>query len=288
MKTSLLIKSTLFLFLGLSLFSIKATAQDPNFHIYLAFGQSNMEGNARLQPEDTVGVDPRFKVLEAVDCSTLNRTRNTWYTAVPPLSRCRTGLTPTDYFGRTMVANLPKNIRVGVVNVSVAGCKIEAFDKDNFQAYVDTSADWLKNIVKEYDGNPYARLVELGKLAQKDGVIKGILLHQGESNTGDTEWPRKVKAVYDNLIKDLNLKASEVPLLAGEVVNEDQEGRCASMNKIIATLPQTIPNSYVISSKGCTDGPDNLHFNSEGYKKLGKRYAVKMLALSGITIPDPE
>src|SRR6478609_9598656 len=129
MKTSLLIKSTLFLFLGLSLFSIKATAQDPNFHIYLAFGQSNMEGNARLQPEDTVGVDPRFKELEAVDCSTLNRTRNTWYTAVPPLSRCRTGLTPTDYFGRTMVANLPKNIRVGVVNVSVAGCKIEAFDK---------------------------------------------------------------------------------------------------------------------------------------------------------------
>jgi lysophospholipase L1-like esterase len=267
---------------------MKAKAQDPNFHIYLAFGQSNMEGNARLQPEDTVGVDPRFKVLEAVDCSTLNRTRNTWYTAVPPLSRCRTGLTPTDYFGRTMVANLPKNISVGVVNVSVAGCKIEAFDKDNFQAYVDTSADWLKNIVKEYDGNPYARLVELGKLAQKDGVIKGILLHQGESNTGDPEWPRKVKAVYDNLIKDLNLKASEVPLLAGEVVNEDQEGRCASMNKIIATLPHTIPNSYVISSKGCTDGPDNLHFNSEGYKKLGKRYAVKMLALSGITIPDPE
>lgn len=288
MKTNKNLKLILFLFFGMSVYTTHVAAQDPNFHIYLAFGQSNMEGNARIQPQDTVAVDKRFQVLEAVDCENLKRSRNKWYTAVPPLSRCRTGLTPTDYFGRTMVENLPKNIRVGVVNVSVAGCKIEAFDKDNFQAYVDTSADWLKNIVKEYDGNPYARLVELGKLAQKDGVIKGILLHQGESNTGDAEWPRKVKAVYDNLIKDLNLKASEVPLLAGEVVNEDQGGRSASMNKIIATLPQTLPNSYVISSAGCTDGPDNLHFNSEGYQELGIRYAEKMLSLQGIKIVKPD
>jgi hypothetical protein len=38
-------------------------------------------------------------------------------------------------------------------------------------------------------------------------------LHQGESNTGEEEWPAKVKDVYDNLLADLNLKAEEVPLL---------------------------------------------------------------------------
>ena len=113
----------------------------------------------------------------------------------------------------------------------------------------------MTNMVNEYDGDPYARLVEMAKLAQKDGVIKGILLHQGESNTNDTLWPKKVKIVYDNLMKDLNLNPKEVPLLSGEVVNEDQGGICASMNKIIAKLPETIPNSYVISSKGCPDGP---------------------------------
>ena len=58
----------------------------------------------------------------------------------------------------------------------------------------------------EYDGNPYARLVELGRKAQKDGVIKGILLHQGESNTNDSIWPQKVKKVYDKLLKDLDLE----------------------------------------------------------------------------------
>jgi hypothetical protein len=274
--------------LGLSLLSISAFSQDPNFHIYLAFGQSNMEGNAKIQPQDTLGIDSRFQVLEAVDCANLNRTKDKWYTAVPPLSRCRTGLTPTDYFGRTMVEKLPKNIRVGVINVAVGGCKIELFDKDNYQTYVPTAPDWMKNMINEYGGNPYARLVELAKLAQKDGVIKGILLHQGESNTGDAEWPRKVKLVYDNLLKDLNLTAEAVPLLAGEVVHEEQGGRCASMNKIIATLPQTIPNSYVISSKGCTDGPDNLHFDAEGYRKLGKRYAVQMLSLQGYKVENPE
>ncbi|MZP57024.1 MAG: sialate O-acetylesterase, partial [Bacteroidales bacterium] len=88
-----------------------------------------------------------------------------------------------------------------------------------------------------------------------------ILMHQGESNTNDTIWPQKVKAIYDNLLKDLGLGPNSIPLLAGEVVNVDQGGACASMNTIIAKLPQTIPNSYVISSSGCTDSPDNLHFN---------------------------
>jgi lysophospholipase L1-like esterase len=143
------------------------------------------------------------------------------------------------------------------------------------------------NMIREYDGNPYARLVEMAKLAQKDGVIKGILLHQGESNTNDTLWPQKVRIVYDNLMKDLKLNADSVPLLAGEVVNADQGGVCASMNAIIATLPQTIANSYVIPSNGCTDAPDNLHFNAEGYRMLGTRYAAKMLTLMGYGITEP-
>ncbi len=259
--------------------SFKGFSQDKNFYIFLSFGQSNMEGNAKFEPQDTVNVDSRFQVLEAVDCPNLGRTKGNWYTAIPPLCRCRTGLTPVDYFGRAMLANLPENVRIGVINVAVGGCKIELFDKDNYESYVATTPNWLKNMVKEYDGNPYGRLVEMAKLAQKDGVIKGILLHQGESNTNDTLWTRKVKVVYDNLLKDLHLKAKKVPLIAGETVNADQGGICASMNKIIATLPQTIKNAHVVSSSGCTDAADNLHFDAAGYRELGKRYADKMLSV---------
>src|SRR5215212_4672477 len=106
-------------------------SQDPTFYIFLCFGQSNMEGNAGIEAQDTIAVDKRFQVLEAVDCPSLERTKGKWYTAVPPLARCETGLTPADYFGRTMVANLPEKIRIGIINVSVAGCKIELFDRDN-------------------------------------------------------------------------------------------------------------------------------------------------------------
>ncbi len=277
----------LFVFLCLFLSNTSAFSRDPNFYIFLCFGQSNMEGNAKFEPQDTTG-DSRFQVLETVDCPNLGRTKGNWYTAVSPLCRCRTGLTPADYFGKTMIAYLPKNIRIGVINVAIGGCKIELFDKDNYQAYVASAPEWMKNMVKEYDGNPYARLVEMARLAQKDGVIKGILLHQGESNTNDSTWTKKVEGVYDNLMKDLKLKPESVPLLAGELVNADQGGACASMNTIIATLPQTIPNSYVISSKGCTTISDNLHFTAEGYRKLGKRYAVEMLSLLGYPVTDAE
>ncbi|KAA5548001.1 sialate O-acetylesterase [Adhaeribacter rhizoryzae] len=257
---------------------MNAFAQNPNFYIFLCFGQSNMEGNAKFEPQDTTAVS-RFKVLEAVDCPDLGRKKGEWYPAVPPLARCNTGLTPADYFGRTLVADLPENITVGVINVSVGGCKIELFDKNNYQSYVSTAPNWMINFIKSYDGNPYARLVEMAKLAQKDGVIKGILMHQGESNTGDAQWPVKVKGVYDNLLQDLGLNAKAVPLLAGELVSKEEGGACASMNAIIAKLPKTIPTAHVIPSEGCTAVPDHLHFTAEGYRKLGKRYGEKMLAL---------
>lgn len=274
--------NSVFFVLALSLLaSFNSFSQDPNFHIYLCFGQSNMEGNARIEAQDTIGIDSRFQVMAAVDCPKLGRTKENWYTAVPPLCRCRTGLTPVDYFGRKMVANLPDEVRIGVINVSIGGCKIELFDKDIYQKYMETAPGWMLGMVKEYDGNPYGRLVEMAKLAQKDGVIKGILLHQGESNTNDTLWTKKVKVVYNNLMNDLNLQPENIPLLAGEMVNTDQGGACASMNAIIATLPETIPNSYVIPSVGCIGAPDHLHFKAEGYRVLGKRYAERMLSILG-------
>jgi alpha-L-fucosidase 2 len=280
-------KPGLFILAGLLLLNTDAFSQDTNLFIFLCFGQSNMEGFPGVEQQDKAPVDDRFQVFAVVDFPNLGRTNGSWYPAVPPLCRGSTGLCPADYFGRTMVSNLPANIRVGVVNVSVAGCKIELFDKTNYQSYASNAAPWMKNIIKAYGGSPYARLVEAGRLAQKDGVIKGILLHQGESNSNDKEWPNKVRSIYDNLIKDLNLK-EEVPLLAGELVNADQNGACASMNAIIDELPKTIPTSHVISSKGCAGRPDHLHFTPAGYRELGKRYAVEMLSLLGYKVAEPK
>jgi hypothetical protein len=266
---------------GMLLLAASAYSQDKNFFIFLCFGQSNMEGFPGIPAEDKTSVDPRFQVLAAVDFPALDRVKGNWYTAVPPLCRPSSGLCPADYFGRTLVANLPPDIKVGVVNVSVAGSKIELFDKANFQSYASTAPSWMKAMIAAYDGNPYQHLVDMGRLAKKAGLIKGILLHQGESNTNDKEWPAKVKAVYENLLKDLDLKAEDVPLLAGELMGAEQNGACASMNDIIAGLPKVIPTAHVVSSQGCVGRPDHLHFTPEGYRELGKRYAETMLPLLG-------
>ncbi len=280
MKKQRLIVSVIAL-AGVLLFSTNTLSQDPNFHIYLCFGQSNMEGQGIIEDQDKLS-DSRFQVLQAIDCSNLGRTKATWYTAVPPLCQCWSGLSPAAYFGRTMIANLPDSIRVGVINVAIGGCDIRLFDKDIYQDYDSTYTEtWFTDKIKAYEGNPYGYLIDLAKLAQEDGVIKGILLHQGETNTGDNLWPSYVKTIYNNMMTDLGLIPESVPLLAGEMVHADQGGVCASMNEIIARLPDTILTAHVISSSGCKDKDDNIHFNSEGYRELGRRYAVKMLSLLG-------
>ncbi len=250
---------------------------DPNFHIFLCFGQSNMESGGNMSAEDRI-VDERFFVLADFDHAGRGWKKNNFYHAVPPLSAKGRGICLVDSFGKSLVAGLPSKAKVGVVKVAVPGCKIELFQKDHFQSYLANERDWMKNIVKGYDDHPYQYLVSMAKEAQKYGVIRGILMHQGESNPGDQDWPNKVKSVYDSLIADLNLNPSEVPLLVGELVHADQQGVCAAFNDILARLPKIIPSAHVISSSGCkTD--DRLHFNSEGSREFGNRYAETMLSL---------
>lgn len=268
-------------FLGVTAFA--QADPDPNFHIYICFGQSNMEGNASVPSSETQGVSERFQRLyTANDCSTCGKKKGQWYTAVPPLARCfhgnGIGYGPVDNFGRTLVDNLDPEIRVGVVVVACGGCDIELFEKSRCVNYINSAADWLKNYARDYGGNPYERMIEMAKLAKEVGVIKGILIHQGENNSGQTDWPDRLKGVYGTILSDVGLNAEEVPLLVGEVRHS---GPCSGHNQIIANVPNVIPTAYVISSDGCESAGDQYHFSVKGYKELGKRYAEKMLELLG-------
>ena len=195
-------KQKFLLMLVCFLASLTANAQDPNFYIFLCFGQSNMEGAARPEPQDLQGVSQRFLLMPAVDDPQRGRKMGEWCQALPPLCRPNTGLTPVDYFGRTLTENLPENIRVGVIHVAIGGIRIEGFMPDEIPNYIKTAPGWMIGMLKAYNDNPYERLVTLAKKAQKDGVIKGVLMHQGESNTGDPEWANKVQNVYDHLLGD--------------------------------------------------------------------------------------
>ena len=272
MKKSMLKKVLLAALLALP-FTKMTAAVDPNFYIFLCFGQSNMEGNARPEAQDLASPGPRFLLMPAVDFPDKGRKMGEWCEASAPLCRPNTGLTPADWFGRTLVASLPSNIKIGVIHVAIGGIKIEGFMPSEIANYVKTEAPgWMKGMLEAYNNNPYERLVTLAKKAQKDGVIKGILMHQGESNTGDPDWAKKVQKVYDALCGDLKLKPEDVPLFAGNIVQANGQGVCIGCKKQIDELPQTIHTCQVISSDDCTNGPDRLHFDAAGYRELGYRY----------------
>ena len=152
---------------------------DPNFYIYICFGQSNMEGNAQPESIDKTGIDNRFRLLATCNFSNPSRTKGNWYKATPPLVSPNGGLGPTDWFGRMMCESLPENIRIGVIPVAMGGSPIEMFDKDKYQQKLQQNPnEWWAILAKNhYGGNPYGRIIEMAKKAQQVGVIKGILLH---------------------------------------------------------------------------------------------------------------
>ena len=260
-------------------------AVDPNFYIFLCFGQSNMEGAAKPEAMDLVSPGPRFLLMPAVDFPATDtrpaRKMGEWCEAIPPLCRPNNGLTPADWFGRTLVASLPENIKIGVIHVAIGGIDIRGFLPDSISSYVKRAPNWMTGMLKAYDNNPYQRLVTLAKKAQKEGVIKGILMHQGETNTGDPKWAGMVQQVYDRLCGDLQLKPEEVNLYAGNIVQAGGKGVCIGCKKQIDDLPKTLHTSQVISSDDCTNGPDRLHFDAAGYRELGCRYGEAVARFLG-------
>ena len=266
---------------------------DENFYIFLCFGQSNMEGAAKPEAADLASPGARFLLMPAVDFPATDqhpaRKMGEWCEASAPLCRPNTGLTPADWFGRTLVASLPDNIRIGVIHVAIGGIDIKGFLPDSIHNYVEKKAPgWMKGMLQAYGNNPYQRLVELARKAQNDGVIKGILMHQGETNTGDPKWAGMVKQVYDNLCSDLQLKPEEVNLYVGNIVQAGGKGVCIGCKKQIDELPQTIHTCQVISSDDCSNGPDRLHFDAAGYRELGCRYGEAVARQLGFEPKRPK
>lgn len=109
---------------------LTATAQpDPNFHIYLMVGQSNMEGAAPIQAQDRT-TNPRVMVLQDENCPQQTATQyGQWRVAAPPLIRC-SGLGPGDNFGKIMAENSAQEVTIGLVGAAHGGQKIEYFLKN--------------------------------------------------------------------------------------------------------------------------------------------------------------
>jgi hypothetical protein len=240
---------------------------DPNFHVFLLIGQSNMEGQPQPQAEDRT-TNERVKVLAYNNCSNLSRTYNEWYTAAPPLHSCFAGVGPGDYFGRALAAAYPE-ATIGLVPCAISGVDIDFFRKGVISA---RRAEFRIPPDNHWEG-AYEWVIERARLAQRSGVIRGIIFHQGESDTGQSVWADEVREMVTDLRTDLGL--GDVPFIAGELL---YGGCCASHNPIINRLPDVITNTAVISASGLM-GADTAHFDLAGQREFGARYGQKMIEM---------
>ena len=283
---------------GLSLFAVTGAnaAPNPNFHIYIAYGQSNMAGNGDIVPsEDQAEAPKNFIMLASHTANASSRSGKTtqsikvgeWAAAIPPMFHAFENLSPADYFGRAMVDSLP-GVTVGIIPVAIGAVSIRAFDKDQYEAYFRGDG---KDIMswgwpKDYDNNPPGRILELAKKAKEVGVIKGFIFHQGESDGTDDNWRKTVYKTYKDVIDALGLDENEVPFVAGELLQEGNNC-CGSKNGGIAQLKNNFKKFGLASSKGLQgNGKDPYHFGRAGVIELGKRYCSEMLKLIDKTI-DP-
>ena len=274
---------------GLSVFAVTdaMAAPNPNFHIYIAYGQSNMAGNGDIVPAEDQATDPKNFIMLASHTANANqrsgRTTQSiktgeWAAAIPPMFHPTENLSPADYFGRAMVDSLP-GVTVGIIPVAIGAVAIKAFDKDQYKAYFNSAESYIKNWAKDYDSNPYQRIVDLGKKAKEVGVIKGFIFHQGETDGSGTEWQNNVYKTFKDFVNALELDENEVAFVAGELLQEGNNC-CGSKNAGIAQLKNKFKKFGLASSKGLQgNGRDPYHFGRAGVIELGKRYCSEMLKL---------
>ena len=234
--------------LVLFLMGISVNAQDQNYWIFLVIGQDNMIGKA------DAGTSTNGFLL--------------------------------DSFSKT-IAETAKGKRIGFVTVTLPVSPIIAFDKQNYRNYVsNVTVESNKKALEKYDNNPYGKLVSMARSAQNKGVVKGILLQQDGIDNYNEAWLKRMRRIYYDIVGDLSLDSTKVPLLIGEVGRAEYGGKYAAANETYGKMHKILQYSFVVSSANCPLADNKIYYSKEGLENLGRKFAIK--ALQGIGYEFPE
>jgi hypothetical protein len=230
---------------------------EQKFDLYILMGQSNMAGRGYITDE--------FKEVQS-DHVYLFTKAQTWVIAKHPLHFDKpavVGVGPGLAFGLEMAKANPKGL-IGLVPCAVGGSPIEHWLPGAYDSATKT--------------HPYDDAVERIKAAMKYGTIKGIIWHQGESNSG-TGQPAKYLSQLQELIQRVRdlVGNPNLPFVAGELGR--YRPAYLTINDALAALPSTVPYTAVATSQDLTHRGDTIHFDGRSADILGKRYAEKMIEL---------
>ncbi|MFA6960834.1 MAG: sialate O-acetylesterase [Opitutaceae bacterium] len=227
--------------------------------LFLLAGQSNMSGRgavADLAPEDAA-IDPHVWALNSADA---------WQPAVDPLhwDKSATGVGAGKFFGRIVAAKEP-GVIVALIPTACGGSPISTWTPGGY---------WVQT--KSY---PWDDSIARAKRAMRDGTLKAILWHQGESDSNPTDAP-----LYEERLTDLinrfrkELNAPDLPFIIGQLGRFDAEGRSWDSGRIEVDRAQRavadkLPNVYFVPAEGLVSRGDKLHFSTASQKIFASRYA---------------
>lgn len=243
------------------LFASFASAQD-QMDLYLLVGQSNMAGRGVVEEQDKTP-HPRVMMLGK---------DNQWTPAIDPLhfDKPAAGVGLGKTFGQ-IIAEATPGVTIGLIPCAVGGSPIDSWQPGVF--YPATKS------------HPWDDMARRAAIALKSGTLKGILWHQGESDSNAKAAPGYEAKLHD-LVKRLRalLNAPNVPFIAGQM------GKFAdapwSPDKIIVDkahqdLVSKVPHTAFVSAEGLQHKGDKVHFDSASFRELGKRYAAAYMKLIG-------
>lgn len=224
-----------------------------SFHLYLLAGQSNMAGRGTVSEQDKQP-HPRVFVLNRL---------NRWAPAVDPLhfDKVWAGVGPGLTFGKIM-AEADPNVTIGLIPCAVGGSPISTWKPHTYYPPV-----------KVY---PYDDAIARCRIATQRGVLKGILWHQGEGDSNADDAPlyaHRLTEVISQFRHDL--AAPNLPFVAGTFVDAyvARVPESEIVMDAIKTVAEADKNVFWISGSGLPCKDDRVHFNAEGARELGRRYA---------------
>lgn len=226
--------------------------------LYLLIGQSNMAGRGQTDPASR----PDSDKIWAID------RQNQWKMAADPLHSDKpavVGVGPGLTFAQQILARNPAN-PIGLIPCAVGGSGID---------------DWQPGVKHEQTGiYAYDEMLARVKEAQKHGTIKGIIWHQGESDSSPEKakaYAAKLEAFFARLRKDTHTE--NVPLVVGTLGDFYVAGHAeaANVNQIIADYAKSHHHTYLASASGLAHKGDDTHFDTKSARELGKRYAEAFL-----------
>ena len=232
------------------------------FHLFVLVGQSNMAGRGQVEPQD-LEKHPRVLVFSKDDG---------WKPAIAPLHFDKpkvVGVGLGRSFGIEIAAADP-DITVGLIPCAAGGSPISSWEPGGYHAQTKS--------------HPYDDALVRAKKALESGVLKGILWHQGESDS----QPGKAELYRANLHSLIGrfrarFAAPNVPFLAGQM-GQFAERPWSDAKKLVDAahrdLARDVAHCAFVNSDGLTHKGDQVHFDTGSYRELGRRYARAYLALS--------